>query len=160
MRKNLFTFLVGWMQQTWNLWLDMSLPLSNAMLVLRGSGLCRQSNGTRPLNTMCDGDAITLQGLTFIVNLLQGTLCRLVCMLGRGQMCQLQIGIICRLRSRPTIRPSWKANNTSASLNGPLLLSVVHLISLCLPQSPSWVLTTPPISPHVKWLRMPTAPIS
>ena len=105
MRKNLFTFLVGWMHQTWNLWLDMSLPLSNAMLVLRGSGLCRQSNGTRPLNTMCDGDAITLQGLTFIVNLLQGTLCRLVCMLGRGQMCQLQIGIICRLRSRPSDHP-------------------------------------------------------
>ena len=33
------------------------------LVVLRESGLSRQSNGTRPLNTMRDGDAITLQGL-------------------------------------------------------------------------------------------------
>ena len=39
----------------------LSLPLM--LVVLRESGLSRQSNGTRPLNTMRDGDAITLQGL-------------------------------------------------------------------------------------------------
>ena len=139
-------FLVGWIQLGICGWPSSLSPLSLPLMlvVLRESGLSRQSNGTRPLNTMCARWRCYYFTGSPNVYSLQSAPCMRVCGRkgGRGQMCQLQIGIICRWRSRidHPERPITLPLPSMGNYCSQLLLHVALLISFHVSLSEFWPL--------------------